>query len=46
MDFDKFTFRQLDAGTTIKSFDCGDADLNDFLFSDASNYYNSMMALT
>lgn len=46
MDFDKFTFRQLDAGTTIKSFDCGDADLNDFLFSDASNYYKSMMALT
>jgi hypothetical protein len=22
----------------IKSFDCGDLDLNDFLFSDAGNY--------
>lgn len=46
MDFDKFTFRQIDAETKIKSFDCGDADLNDFLFSDAANYYRSMMALT
>lgn len=45
MDFDKFTFRQIDADTRIKSFDCGDADLNDFLFSDAINYYKSMMAL-
>ena len=46
MDFGKFTFRQIDADTPIKSFDCGDADLNDFLFSDAINYYTSMMALT
>lgn len=46
MDFEKFTFRQIDADTRIKSFDCGDADLNDFLFSDAVNYYKSMMALT
>ena len=43
MDFGKFTFRQIDASTQIKSFDCGDADLNDFLFSDAINYYKSMM---
>ena len=28
MDFGKFTFRQIDADTQIKSFDCGDADLN------------------
>lgn len=46
MDFSNFTFRQIDADTQIKSFDCGDADLNDFLFSDAVNYYKSMMALT
>lgn len=46
MDFDRFSFRQIDADTKIKSFDCGDADLNDFLFSDAINYYMSMMALT
>lgn len=46
MDFDKLIFRQIDADTKIKSFDCGDADLNDFLISDAVNYYKSMMALT
>ncbi|MDE5920820.1 MAG: GNAT family N-acetyltransferase [Paramuribaculum sp.] len=46
MDFEKLIFRQIDADTRIKSFDCGDADLNDFLLSDAINYYKSMMALT
>lgn len=30
----------------IKSFDCGDDDLNDFLFTDAKNYLRAMMALT
>ncbi len=46
MDFEGLSFRQIDADTQIKSFDCGDADLNDFLFSDAINYFKSMMALT
>lgn len=46
MDFSNFTFRQIEAGTEIKSFDCGDADLNDFLVSDAKNYLRAMMALT
>lgn len=46
MDFSNFTFRQIEADTEIKSFDCGDADLNDFLVSDAKNYLKSMMALT
>lgn len=46
MDFSKFIFRQIDADTVIKSFDCGDSDLNDFLYSDALNYFKSMMALT
>lgn len=46
MAFNKFTFRQIDADTQMKSFDCGDADLNDFLISNAINYYKSMMALT
>lgn len=44
--FNNYTFRQIDANSEIKSFDCGDADLNDFLVSDAKNYYQSMMALT
>ncbi|MDE6311384.1 MAG: GNAT family N-acetyltransferase [Muribaculaceae bacterium] len=46
MDFSKFTFRQIESHTEIKSFDCGDADLNDFLVSDAKNYLRAMMALT
>lgn len=46
MDLSKFTFRQIEADTEIKSFDCGDADLNDFLICDAKNYLRAMMALT
>ena len=46
MDFSNFTFRQIEAETEIKSFDCGDTDLNDFLISDAKNYLRAMMALT
>lgn len=46
MDFDKFTFRQVEADTKIKPFNCGDSDLNDFLFEDAKNYLNAMLAVT
>ncbi len=46
MDLSKFTFRQIEPDTEIKSFDCGDTDLNDFLVSDAKNYLMAMMALT
>lgn len=46
MDFNNFIFRQIEADTEIKSFDCGDTDLNDFLVSDAKNYLRAMMALT
>lgn len=46
MDFNNFVFRQIGPDTEIKSFDCGDSDLNDFLVSDAKNYLKSMMALT
>jgi predicted GNAT family N-acyltransferase len=30
----------------IKPFDCGDADLNDFLMNDAKNYLASLLAVT
>ncbi len=30
----------------IKPFDCGDADLNGFLFDDAKNYGSSLLAVT
>ena len=46
MDLSKFTFRQIEADTQIKSFDCGVDDLNDFLYTDAKNYLREMMALT
>lgn len=46
MDLSSYIFLQIGKDTEIKPFDCGDADLNDFLFSDAKNYYKSMMALT
>lgn len=46
MKFEKFTFRQIEADTLIKPFDCGDPDLNGFLFDDAKNYLDSMLAVT
>lgn len=46
MDFSQFTFRQIEENLEIKSFDCGDADLNDFLVNDAKDYLKAMMALT
>jgi len=32
--------------TTIKPFDCGDDDLNDFLVSKAKGYQNELLAVT
>jgi len=37
---------RLTAETEIKSFDCGDNDLNDFLRNDAKNYLTSLFAVT
>ncbi|MCH5346779.1 MAG: GNAT family N-acetyltransferase [Muribaculaceae bacterium] len=46
MNLSRFVFIQINKDTEIKSFDCGDDDLNDFLLSDAKNYFKTMMALT
>lgn len=46
MDFGKLLLRQLQSDTEIKPFDCGDGDLNDFLYSDAKKYQQQMMAIT
>lgn len=46
MDLSNFIFRQIETGTNILPFDCGDSDLNDFLISDAKNHLQAMMALT
>ena len=37
---------RLSADTEIKSFDCGDADLNEFLFTDAKHYLSQLLAVT
>lgn len=31
---------------TFKPFDCGEQDLNDFLFNDSKNYLERLMAVT
>lgn len=38
--------RKLKEQETIKSFNCGDADLNDFLFNEAPLYNNELLAVT
>ena len=42
----KFVIRRLDENDTIKSFDCGDTDLNDFIHNDAAKYLEEKLAVT
>ena len=37
---------RLEPDTVILPFDCGDTDLNGFLFDDAKNYAKDLMAVT
>jgi len=46
MDFSKLNLIRLTPEQEIKPFDCGDCDLNDFLFQDAKNYFNELYAVT
>lgn len=41
-----FEFIPLTEDTDIKPFDCGDDDLNGFLFDDAKKYLNDLLATT
>ncbi|GHT56242.1 N-acetyltransferase [Bacteroidia bacterium] len=43
---EKIKIVRLEEDTPISSFDCGDIDLNDFLFNDAKNYLKVMLAIT
>ncbi len=45
-NYNDYRIRKLSFGETIKSFDCGDADLNDFIVNDADIYRKSMLAVT
>lgn len=38
--------RKLREKETIKSFNCGDTDLNDFLFNEAPLYSDALLAVT
>ncbi|MDD4638101.1 MAG: GNAT family N-acetyltransferase [Bacteroidales bacterium] len=44
--FENYTFLKLSENSKIKPFDCGDSDLNGFLFEDARNYLNDLLAVT
>lgn len=46
IDFKNFNFLKIESDTVIKTFDCGDDDLNEFLFDDSKNYLDSMLAVT
>ncbi|MBR1800443.1 MAG: GNAT family N-acetyltransferase [Bacteroidaceae bacterium] len=43
---DHFSIYKLSEGETVESFDCGDADLNDFILSDAPLYLHEKLAVT
>jgi hypothetical protein len=47
MDFSRFEFIHLTPDfNQSHEFNCGDADLNDFLLNDALNYQNELLAVT
>ncbi|MDH8700761.1 GNAT superfamily N-acetyltransferase [Dysgonomonadaceae bacterium PH5-43] len=46
IDFEDLILNRLNQTYEIKPFDCGDADLNGFLFDDAKNYLSELMATT
>ena len=46
IDFRDFQLVRLSSDHLIKPFDCGDDDLNDFLFNDAKNYLEQFLAVT
>ena len=44
--FSSFIIRKLGTDETVKSFDCGDADLNDFILNESSPYRKALLAVT
>lgn len=50
MDFEeirsRYEVRKLSADEQVKSFNCGDADLNDFILNEAAPYRKAMLAVT
>lgn len=46
MKITDFQLYKLEDCNQIKSFECDDTDLNDFLFDDALNYHKQLMGVT
>lgn len=46
MVFDGLSLIRLTEDHVIKPFDCGDADLNDFLINESKDYQNQLLAVT
>ena len=46
MDISSFSLFKANKTTQIKSFDCGDDDLNEFLIKDCINYDSQLLAVT
>ena len=44
--FSDYEVRKLLENETIKSFNCGDDDLNDFIMNRADDYHKAMLAVT
>lgn len=45
VDFTSFKFIRLNPGDSVKSFDCGDADLNDFILNHAREFQKFLLAV-
>ncbi|MCQ2106046.1 MAG: GNAT family N-acetyltransferase [Fibrobacter sp.] len=46
LDFQKFEIRRLNENSIVKSFDCGDADINEFVLKESSLYRKSLLAVS
>ena len=44
--FSAYTIRKLGINERVKSFDCGDADLNDFILKESGLYREALLAVT
>ena len=44
--FNSYSVRPLNEGETLNSFNCGDAELNDFILSKASEYRKTLLAVS
>jgi hypothetical protein len=46
MNINDFSLIRLNLGHTLKPFDCGDKDLNDYFLNDSLNYYKELLSVT